>query len=210
MVSGGVHTISFLRKLTPHCQIPALFACIAALFTLPIALLAARFYRKDPRWFKIHAIFNTITTLLIILVFGLGMGAVQASQLGMQFAGPNSDLHHKVGAAVLSVTLMQTIIGTAAHYTKAGSFLRLLHIPLGLITAAGIYWNTWEGMHNEWAEMSVAGTVTPQGVQIVFWILFVISVTVYGCGAGEAALKYVIREERIQEKTRSMETSVEI
>jgi cytochrome b561 len=160
-------------------------------FTLPVAILAGRYFRHDPRWFKIHVIFNTITVLLIILVFGLGMGSVHASDLGLQFAGPNSDLHHKVGAAVLSTTLMQAIIGIVAHFTKAGSSLRRLHIIFGIIVIAGMYWNTWEGMHNEWAEMSTSGTVTPQAVQIVFWALFLILVSVYAVGVGQSTLNYV-------------------
>jgi hypothetical protein len=166
----------------------ALFACIAVLFTLPIALLAGRYLRAGDKWFKVHVIFNTITVLLIILVFGLGMGAVQASHLGRQFAGPYSDLHHKVGATVLSITLMQAIIGVMAHYSRGGSFLRRLHVPFGVIVAAGMYWNTWEGMHNEWAEMSTSMTVTPEAVQIIFWVLFLVSATAYSVAVGTTVL----------------------
>ena len=165
-----------------------MFACIAVLFTLPIALLAGRYLRAGDKWFKVHVIFNTITVLLIILVFGLGMGAVQASHLGNQFAGPYSDLHHKVGATVLSITLMQAIIGVMAHYSRGGSFLRRLHVPFGIIVAAGMYWNTWEGMHNEWAAMSTSMTVTPQAVQIVFWVLFLVSATAYAAAVGTTVL----------------------
>jgi hypothetical protein len=169
----------------------ALFACIAVLFTLPVALLSGRYLRHRDIWFKIHIIFNVITTLLVILVFGLGMGAVHASHLGMQFAGQYSDLHHKVGAAVLSIVVLQAIIGFAAHYTPTGSFLRRLHVPFGIIAAAGLYWNTWEGMHNEWPEMSVAQTYTPNGVQVVFWVLFLIPATAYGVAVGTTVLKNV-------------------
>jgi hypothetical protein len=158
---------------------------------MPIALLSGRYMRSGPKWFKIHVIFNTITVLLIILVFGLGMGAVQASHLGLQFAGPNSDLHHKVGATVLSMVLMQAIIGTAARLTKAGSVLRHVHVVFGIIVAAGMYWNTWEGMHNEWAEMSTSMTSTPQGVQVVFWVLFLISASAYAVGVGHAVLNNI-------------------
>jgi hypothetical protein len=156
------------------------------LFTLPAALLARR-YIRSARWFKVHVVFNTTTVLLIILVFGLGMGAVRASDLGMQFAGPYSDLHHKVGAAVLSTVLTQAIVGIAAHFTKI-SFLRRLHVPLGIIVAAGMYWNTWEGLHNEWAEMSTSQTVTPQSVQVLFWALFLVSATAYGVAVGQDVL----------------------
>jgi hypothetical protein len=165
-----------------------LFACIATLFTLPVALLAGRYLRAGDKWFKVHVIFNTITVLLIVLVFGLGMGAVHAAHLGRQFAGPYSDLHHKVGATVLSITLMQAIIGVLAHYSPGGSFFRRLHVPFGIIVAAGMYWNTWEGKHNEWAAMSTSMTVTPQAVQIIFWVLFLVSATAYAGAVGTTVL----------------------
>ena len=40
---------------------------------------------------------NAATACLIVLSFGLGMGAVASQDLGTQFNGPNSDLHHKAG-----------------------------------------------------------------------------------------------------------------
>lgn len=165
------------------------------LFVLPVALIAGRYRRTHPsEWFRVHVFFNTATVLLIILVFGLGMGAVRASHLGRQFAGPYSDLHHKVGATVLSITLMQAIIGVAAYYTKTGSFIRRLHVPFGIIVAAGMYWNTWEGMHNEWKEMSTSMTVTPEAVQIVFWALFLLSAIVYSALVGEATLSKLLAQ----------------
>jgi hypothetical protein len=121
------------------------------------------------------------------------MGAVHAAHLGLQFAGPYSDLHHKVGATILSITLMQAIIGIAAHYTKMGSFLRRLHVPFGIIVAAGMYWEVWEGMHNEWSEMSTTQTVTPESVQILYWVIFLISVMAYTLNVGQSALNYVSR-----------------
>jgi hypothetical protein len=194
-VSNDTPRLLSKRKMSTevlsHLVNLAVFACIAVLFVMPAALLTGRYFRHDNRWFKIHATLNTITVLLIILVFGLGMGAVHASGLGLQFAGQYSDLHHKVGATVLATTLMQAIIGVAAHYTKAGSFLRRLHIPFGVIVAAGMYWNVWEGMHNEWVEMSTSQTVTPEGVQILFWVIFLISAAAYTINVGQATLNYV-------------------
>ena len=61
-------------------------------------------------------------------------------------------------------------------------------MPLGIITAAGLYWQTWEGMHNEWTEMSVIQTVTPTSVQVLFWILFLGAVAAYALAAGQETL----------------------
>ncbi|GBE83731.1 hypothetical protein SCP_0507870 [Sparassis crispa] len=169
----------------------ALFACIAVLFTMPIALLAARYLRHGPRWFRIHVIFNGITTFLVILVFGLGMGAVSTQNLGTQFNGPYSDLHHKLGLTIFILVLAQTILGIFSHYYPGGHISRRVHVAFGTIVAAGMIWETWEGLHNEWAEMSVSMTVTPQGVQIVFWAVFMVLAIAYGAAVGQVALRKV-------------------
>jgi len=171
----------------PH----ALFACIAALFTMPIALLAGRYLRSGPRWFKVHAIFNTITILIIILVFGLGMGAVASGGHGTQFSGRGSDLHHKVGLVIFLIVVLQGIIGFLAHNTPSGHFVRRLHVPFGIIVAAGVYWEVWEGMHNEWVETSTSLTATPESIQILFWALFLVSVTAYAVAVGQDVLRGV-------------------
>jgi len=173
----------------------ALFACIAVLFTLPIALLAGRYLRGGSRWFKVHVIFNTATTLLIILVFGLGMGAVASQDQGTQFNGPNSDLHHKVGLAVFLITLVQSLLGVVSHYFPARHISRRVHVGFGLIVSAGMYWETWEGLHNEWAEMSVSMTVVPASVQILFWVFFLLPAVAWGIAVGQKALNGVTAKE---------------
>jgi hypothetical protein len=133
-------------------------------------------------------VFNTITTFLIVLVFGLGMAAVSTQHLGTSFEGYNSDLHHKVGLSVFTLFLIQVILGITAHNFKPGNVIRKIHIPLGIITAAGLYWQVWEGMHNEWTEMSVIMTVTPTSVQVLFWVFFLGAVAAYGLAAGQETL----------------------
>lgn len=168
----------------------ALFACIATLFILPVALLAGRYRRRDG-WFKIHVLFNGITIFLVILVFGLGMGAVKSVGLGTQFSGVYSDLHHKVGLSLFLLVILQGILGVAAHKRPSDHFLRRLHVPVGVLTAAGLVWQTWEGMHNEWAEMSTSMTVTPEGVQIIFWVVFMVSAVAYAVAVGQATLRTI-------------------
>ena len=167
----------------------ATFACIAVCFTLPVALLAGRYLRtRGPEWFRIHMIFNSITTVLIVLVFGLGMGAVSTQGLGTSFEGSNSDFHHKLGLGIFTIFLFQVVLGVIAHNFQPGHLIRKIHIPLGIITAAGLYWQTWEGMHNEWTEMSVIMTSTPTSVQVLFWVLFLGSVSAYTLAVGQTVL----------------------
>ena len=78
----------------------AVFACIAVLFVLPASILTARYLRSKRYWFRVHLILNLVAIVLIILVFGLGVAAVMTADLGTQFNGPNSDIHHKVGLAL--------------------------------------------------------------------------------------------------------------
>ena len=142
-------------------------------------------------WCRVHIIFTTITVFLMILVFGLGMASVSTQGLGTSFEGSNSDLHHKVGLAVFILVLIQAILGVIAHNTTLGHPIRKSHIPLGIITAAGLYWQVWEGMHNEWMEMSVIMTDTPTVVQVLFWVFFLVAVLAYVLAAGQAALDWL-------------------
>jgi hypothetical protein len=129
-----------------------------------------------------------LPTFLIVLVFGLGMGSVAIQGMCTSFTGPNSDLHHQVGLAVFILVLIQTVLGLIAHNFETGHLSRKIHIPFGILTVSGLYWQTWEGLHNEWAEMSVIMTVTPLSVQVLFWIFFLVAVTAYTLAAGQATL----------------------
>ena len=135
--------------------------------------------------------FTTITVFLIVLAFGLGMASVSTQGLGTSFGGSNSDQHHKVGLAVFTLVLLQAILGVVAHSFSIGHLTRKIHIPLGIITAAGLYWQVWEGMHNEWTEMSVIMTSTPLSVQVLYWVFFLIAVSAYTLSAGQAILDWL-------------------
>jgi len=119
------------------------------------------------------------------------MAAVSSVGLGTQFSGVYSDLHHKVGLALFLLVLLQGLLGLAAHRAPGGHFLRRMHVPVGVLTAAGLVWQTWEGMHNEWAEMSTSLTVTPESVQLLFWALFLLSAMAYAVAVGQATLRTV-------------------
>ena len=127
----------------------------------------------------------------MVLVFGLGMASVSTQGLGTSFGGPDSDLHHQVGLALFILILLQAILGVTAHNFNKGHLTRKIHIPLGIITAAGLYWETWEGMHNEWPEMSVILTSTPVSVQVLFWVFFLVAVSAYMLAAGQAILDWL-------------------
>ena len=79
------------------------------------------------------------------------------------------------------------------HNFYRGHLTRKINIPqaLGIITAAGLYWQAWEGMHNEWTEMSVIMTTTPSSVQVLFWVFFLVAVSAYMLAAGQATLEWL-------------------
>jgi hypothetical protein len=189
-------------------QNQATFACIAVLFTLPIAVLAGRYLRsRGPVWFRIHMIFNSITTFLIILVFGLGMGSVATQDTTTAFEGSSSDLHHKVGLSVFILVMIQASLGIIAHKFETGHITRKIHIPLGIVTVAGLYWQTWEGMHNEWAETSVMMTTTPMAVQVLFWVLVGAATSAYVLAAGNAGLDLWKVRPGVVEENRKVENA---
>ena len=171
-----------------HATKQAVFACIATLFTLPVALLVGRYRHIDVIWLKIHTLFNGITIFLIIVVFGLGTGAVSNARLGTQFSGLNSDLHHRIGLIVFVLFALQGILGIIAHKTPNGDLLRRVHVLTGIFAAAGLLGETWEGLHVEWAEKSTSKTSTPQLVQLIFWLSVLVWATLYTVAFVQAIL----------------------
>ncbi|KIM73573.1 hypothetical protein PILCRDRAFT_15152 [Piloderma croceum F 1598] len=166
----------------------AVFACIATLFTLPIALLVGRYRHTGAIWFKIHALFTGITIFLVVVVFVLGIGAVSSTHLGTQFSGIHSDLHHRVGLIVFVLFALQGILGIVAHKTPSGDLLRRVHVLTGIFAVAGLLGETWEGMHVEWADKSTSKTVTPQLVQLIFWVFVLVWATLYTVAFVQAVL----------------------
>jgi hypothetical protein len=142
-------------------------------------------------WCRVHIIFTSITVFFLVLAFGFGMASVSTQGLGTSFSGSNSDLHHKVGLSVFTLVLLQACLGVIAHSFNKGHITRKIHVPVGIVTAAGLFWQTWEGMHNEWTEMSVILTSTPTGVQVLFWVFFLVIVSAYTLAAGQAILDWL-------------------
>ena len=136
-------------------------------------------------------IFNSITTFLILLVFVLGVGAVVSTGTTptTEFSGQSSDLHHRLGLSIFLLVMIQASLGVIAHNFNAGHITRKIHITVGIITVAGLYWQVWEGLNNEWAEASVIQTSTPLAVKILFWIFIGISLSAYLLAAGQATLQ---------------------
>lgn len=160
------------------------------------------------------------------------MGAVWSLGLGSSFGGPNSDFHHQLGLGVLGLVGIQVGLGFYAHFIQSKStssslengsitsfkssssdllqkkaWQRTLHVGLGLSTCAALYWATWEGLHDEWAEMSDSMTVVPEGIQLVFWILVTIPVGLYLYSVTNERLKGM--EEKLYEKLPSEVKRVE-
>ena len=137
-------------------------------------------------------IFNSITTSLIMLVFVLGIGAVASASNTptTEFSGHGTDLHHRVGLSIFLLVMIQACLGVIADNFNAGHLTRKIHITVGIITVAGLFWQVWEGLNNEWAEASVSMTSTPLAVKVLFWIFVGISLTAYLLAAGQATLQF--------------------
>jgi hypothetical protein len=109
---------------------------------------------------------------------------------------------------IFLLVVLQGILGFAAHRTPSGDFLRRIHVPVGIIAAAGMLGETWHGMHIEWEEASISRTVTPQGVQLLFWGLVVVWATLYVVAVVQGILSRNRSQEVIQmEKRADIEVS---
>lgn len=122
----------------------AIFGSLAALITAPAAILVARYFRFWRYWSAIHIALNALTASLIVITFALGNAALRDAN---QYSGPSADLHHQLGLSIFIITMVQTILGIGAAFTRHPSSnavtlqkkrhpLRFIHIAFGIATAA--------------------------------------------------------------------------
>jgi hypothetical protein len=52
-----------------------------------------------------------------------------------------------------------------------------------------MYWQTWQGLHVEWAQMSDAMSVVPEGLQVLFWGIVGVQVGVYAVQLGNRGMR---------------------
>ncbi|BGP24052.1 proteophosphoglycan ppg4 [Rhodotorula toruloides] len=164
----------------------AVFGTLAIVLLTPTALLIARIGRGK-RWFAGHATLNGLFVVFIIIAFALGVTVVEG-EFGQDF-------HHSLGLALFVLVLVQSILGIIGHFWARPSPLtsaapswglprpnpiRILHILLGLTIVGLGYTQVINGMYIEWPKKSDAGTATPFGVKVVFWILFALFIATYG------------------------------
>lgn len=110
------------------------------------SLVPAKSYtdaRKYSGWNNLHAFFNLLTVILVIVAFVLANIGVGEAEYGSE-----GDTHHDLGLAVLIIVLITALGGLAAKlFTKYPRFnyvtlnrerplLRYLHIFLGIASAA--------------------------------------------------------------------------
>lgn len=132
------------------------------------------------------------------------MGAVGTAKEGIQFSGEGSDLHHQLGLAVFILVLLQGILGLLAHNLrpknrpstsssskKTRSPLQITHILLGISTIGLLYWLIWNGLHTEWVGMSTEGTVTPESIQIIYWLFVLFPLVIYAFKLGNDSLSHL-------------------
>ncbi|KAJ7207613.1 hypothetical protein GGX14DRAFT_635714 [Mycena pura] len=176
----------------------AVVASVATLITAPAAILIGRYFRSRSWWFKVHVLLQSVTAVFVILVFSLGIVAVGSGGNGNQLTGPKMDPHHDLGLAVLVLFLLQFVLGIGAHYTHSASpahakdpafptmttpksALRHLHVVCGVVMTALLYAGVKTGM-DEWDMVSDMGTLVPQPVVVLYWVIFGFEVAAYFFG----------------------------
>lgn len=174
------------RYIVAHATLGSL----AALILAPAAMLSGRYLRTWRYWNALHAILNTFTAILIVIVFALGLAALPMNH--NQFFGKGADTHHKLGLATFLIVMVQSILGIGARAVKHPAYnyvtlqtkrhpLRLFHIAFGIGTAGVLYAQVYTGFQ-EWDDTSESMTTVPRSVWIIYWILFSIEVFAYAVG----------------------------
>jgi len=166
----------------------AVLISTATFVTVPAAVLAGRYLRKYSWWNNVHLALNLLTVALLIASFVCANIAVG----GGEYLG-DADMHHMLGLAVFVIVLVTAVGGLAARFAtqtprfnyvtinKERSWLRYLHIFLGIASAALLYAQLYTGF-DEWNTTSESMTTVPTAVIIVFWVVFGIEVALYLLG----------------------------
>lgn len=135
-------SIHLVCKATDRYSSIAILGSLAALVTAPAAILVARYFRSWRYWNYVHIGLNALTAIFVLIAFALANVAT-----GEEYTGPGGDLHHQLGLSVFIITLVQTVLGVGAAFTRHPRFnsvtlqrgrpaLRFIHIAFGIATAA--------------------------------------------------------------------------
>ncbi|GAA6007570.1 hypothetical protein JCM10207_006390 [Rhodosporidiobolus poonsookiae] len=205
---GGNSRSSRDKMLIAHATLGSL---ALALIT-PAAVLLARLGRSI-RWFPSHAALNSLSLLLIIIAFALGV-----SQAGGSF----DDFHKRLGLALFLLFLVQPVLGLLGHaYSKPApltsahpsltrplpSPVRALHVLLGVTIVTLGYTQIASGINVEWTRGSDARGEVPGAVRVVFWVLVGLEIAAYIAGWAWGAMTKEDPERRGWVRRRSEASS---
>jgi hypothetical protein len=102
-----------------------ILAAMTFLFVVPLAILLARFYHRNPRLaLRLHIWLQIMTVLLSTAAFALGFQAV-----GLRRSLTNP--HHGIGVAIYTMVLVQAIGGSIIHRVEKGK--ERFKVPLKLM-----------------------------------------------------------------------------
>lgn len=118
------HRFSTLTEYHGLIKAHGVIAAITFLGIVPLAILTARFYYRDPRFaLKTHISLQILTLILSTVVLVLGYFAV----------GPSRSLsnpHHGIGVAIYVMVIIQTLGGAIIHRIEKGKVRYYLPIKL--------------------------------------------------------------------------------
>jgi hypothetical protein len=102
-----------------------ILAAITFLLIVPLAILIARFYHRNPRLaLRLHIWLQILTVLLSTAAFALGFQAV-----GLRRSLTNP--HHGIGVAIYTLIMVQAIGGCVIHRVEKGK--ERFKVPLKLM-----------------------------------------------------------------------------
>jgi len=119
---------------------------------LPVSVLTSRWARTfTPVWFKVHWILNWPVALPMILL-GWLLGPIAVNQHdGAHFSDP----HKMWGTVLVSVYLVQLVVGNHIHKRRAERtqpikfhhpLLNIAHVVVGILTLAFAFWQVRTGL----------------------------------------------------------------
>ncbi|PPR04941.1 hypothetical protein CVT24_007291 [Panaeolus cyanescens] len=172
------------RQVITH----ALLCSVGFLVLLPVGVLIPRLTRTlNYQWFWAHWIFQLVIAGPVIFA-GYAKGHQLTTHLG---TGHFKDPHEKMGVTLLSLYIIQLLLGIFVHFAKFPRVFRgyrpphsYIHAVLGLVILALAQWQIHYGLYTEW-QLADGGLhkVTQKAkdawraLLIVFWVLYAVGLT---------------------------------